>query len=76
MACLVLCSHLERDAMAFTKISYKLDYGLHPLDLTLNDGIEILCLDFGEEQEVNGTRVTRFRVLRDERSESLIDVLS
>lgn len=39
--------------MTFSNITRELDDGLHPLDLSLNNGVEVLFLDIREEQEVH-----------------------
>ena len=52
--------------MPFTEDASELDDSLHPLDLALDDFIEVLFLDLGEHQEVNRPGVAVLRVLRDE----------
>lgn len=51
--------------MTFTNVTRELDNGLHPLNLSFNNGIEVFFLNVGEEQEVNGSSITGRGVLGD-----------
>ena len=61
--------------MLLTDIPRELDDGLHALHFALDDLVEILFLDFGEGQEVDGADVAGLGVLGDELAETLVDVL-
>ena len=52
--------------MALADGAGKLDHGLHALDLALNDLVEVLLLDLGEGQEVDGADVAGLGDLGDE----------
>ena len=51
-------SHLERQVVPFTKYTRQLDDSLHTLYLAFDDFVEVLFLDLGETQEVDGSRIT------------------
>lgn len=62
--------------MALAHGSGELDDNLHTLDLALDCRIEVLLLHFWEEDEVNRPGITSLWVLRDERPQRLVNVLS
>ena len=60
--------------MLFAQVPGELNDGLHALHLALDNLVEVLLLDLGEGQEVNGTGIG-FGVLRHEWLQALVDVL-
>ena len=61
--------------MSFTEHTCQLDDGLHALDLSLDDNVEIFLLDFGERQEVNGSCIAGGGIFRNKWPKRLVDVL-
>lgn len=60
--------------MSFAEDTSELDDGLHSLDLTFNDCIEVFFFDLREKQEVYRPRISSFRIFRNEGPERLVDV--
>ncbi len=69
-----MVTDLERDVVPLAENTGQLDDGLHALYLTFDDDVEVFLLDLREQEEVDGPGVSRPWILRDERSEGLVQV--
>jgi hypothetical protein len=58
-----------------SNVSGQLYNRLHPLNLSLNIGIKVFVFDLWEAQEMDGSRITGRRIIWNERTERLIDIL-